>query len=64
MNLLPMHVRPSTAFQWPQNATAGELTFEPLYKIYDKRYMVYFDQTQWFFGRFTRGILHANASLL
>ncbi len=28
------------AFQWPENATAGELTFEPLYKIYDKRYMV------------------------
>jgi len=34
------------AFQWPENATAGELTFEPLYKIYDKRYMVYFDRAE------------------
>jgi uncharacterized protein len=34
------------AFQWPQGAAAGELTFEPLYKIYDKRYMVYFDRAE------------------
>jgi uncharacterized protein len=37
---------PADALQWPQTATAGELTFEPLYKIYDKRYMVYFDPAQ------------------
>jgi hypothetical protein len=34
------------AFQWPEDATAGELMFEPLYKIYDKRYMVYFDRAE------------------
>ncbi len=34
---------PADAFQWAQGATAGEIVFEPLYKIYNKRYMVYFD---------------------
>jgi uncharacterized protein len=35
---------PAELLQYPQDATAGELTFEPLYKIYNKRYMVYFDR--------------------
>jgi uncharacterized protein len=31
---------------WPDGATASEMTFEPLYKIYNKRYEVYFDHAQ------------------
>jgi len=34
------------AFQWPEGATSGELEFEPLYKVSDKRYMVYFDRVE------------------
>ena len=37
---------PAEALRWPQGTTAGELTFEPLYKIFDKRYMVYFDRAE------------------
>ena len=31
---------------WPDGTDAGEMTFEPLYKIYNKRYEVYFDRAQ------------------
>ena len=29
---------------WPEGTAAAEMTFEPLYKIYNKRYEVYFDR--------------------
>jgi uncharacterized protein len=34
------------AIQWPEGATPGALEFEPLYKISDERYMVYFDRAE------------------
>ena len=37
---------PADSLQWPGNATATELTFEPLYKIAAERYMVYFDRAE------------------
>ena len=48
--LKPVAGKPNTftaaagAFRWAQGTTAGEIVFEPLYKIYNKRYMVYFDR--------------------
>jgi uncharacterized protein len=50
--LKPVAGKPNTfnagaeVFVWPEGATARELTFSPLYKIYNTSYMVYFDRAE------------------
>lgn len=50
--LKPVDGKPNTfkagadVLAWPDGAAAAEMTFEPLYKIYNKRYEVYFDRAQ------------------
>jgi uncharacterized protein len=50
--LKPVPGKPNTftagpdVLAWPEGATATELTFSPLYKIYNTPYMVYFDRAE------------------
>ena len=50
--LKPVAGKPNTftagaeVLAWPEGATATELTFSPLYKIYNASYMVYFDRAE------------------
>ena len=50
--LKPVAGKPNTftagadVWAWPEGATATELTFSPLYKIYNTPYMVYFDRAE------------------